>query len=237
VNPTTFVTLKINARTMVGTESRFNLTTAMIRSPSQRTGNAYNATCSSRNGQIFVYSVVNHHRIRWFRKAHPEHSRRRRFSECVGWERGARTYLESMGFAGRDGCGANDSETCRQSYVKKTHITALKYPVAFSVFIDLRNAGVGADASSRLPGDMWCGTHLVPVSQSDQDPSRNILEWKRISLANVRIPDMKLPCSSRSPSTAAPPRLLSVGRGFTSAVRSSIPLRSLGMRLRFGTHR
>ena len=47
VNPITFVTLKINARTVVGTESRFSLTMAMIRSPTQRTGKAYNAICSS----------------------------------------------------------------------------------------------------------------------------------------------------------------------------------------------
>ena len=117
VNPITFVTLKINARTTVGTESRLNLTTAMIRSPSQKTGNAYNAICSRRDGQRFVYGGVDHRRIRWFRKAYPEHSRRRRFSERAGWERNAHAYLESMGFAGRDGCGANDSETCRQPYV------------------------------------------------------------------------------------------------------------------------
>ena len=29
------------------------------------------------------------------------------------------------------------------------------------------------------------GTHLVPVSESDQDPSRNILEWKRILEADT----------------------------------------------------
>ena len=47
----------------------------------------------------------------------------------------------------------------------------------------------------------------------------------------LRIPDMKqaeLLYSSRSPSTAAPPRLLSGGRGFTSVVHSTIPYRSLG---------
>jgi hypothetical protein len=43
VNPITFVTLKINARMVVGTESRFSLTMAMIKSPTQRTGKAYNA--------------------------------------------------------------------------------------------------------------------------------------------------------------------------------------------------
>ena len=47
VNPITFVTLKINARMVVGTESRFSLTIAMIKSPTQRTGKAYNAICSS----------------------------------------------------------------------------------------------------------------------------------------------------------------------------------------------
>ena len=47
VNPITFVTLKINARMVVGTESKFSLTIAMIRSPTQRTGKAYNAICSS----------------------------------------------------------------------------------------------------------------------------------------------------------------------------------------------
>ena len=46
VNPITFVTLKINARIVVGTEFRFSLTMAMIRSPTQSTGNAYNATYS-----------------------------------------------------------------------------------------------------------------------------------------------------------------------------------------------
>jgi hypothetical protein len=46
VNPITFVTLKINARMVVGTESRFSLTMAMIKSPTQRTGKAYNAICS-----------------------------------------------------------------------------------------------------------------------------------------------------------------------------------------------
>ena len=47
VNPITFVTLKINARMVVGTEFRFSLTMAMIKSPTQRTGKAYNAICSS----------------------------------------------------------------------------------------------------------------------------------------------------------------------------------------------
>jgi hypothetical protein len=47
VNPTTFATLKINARMVVGTEFRFSLTKAMIRSPTQRTGKAYKAICSS----------------------------------------------------------------------------------------------------------------------------------------------------------------------------------------------
>lgn len=87
-----------------------------------------------------------------------------------------------MGFAGRDGCGVNDSKTCRQSYVGKTHITTLEYPVALSVFVDLRSTRGGADASRRPPGDKGCGTHLVPVSESDKDPSRNILEWKRTSV-------------------------------------------------------
>ena len=47
VNPMTFVTLKINARIVVGTESKFSFTMAMIRSPTQSTGKAYNAICLS----------------------------------------------------------------------------------------------------------------------------------------------------------------------------------------------
>lgn len=47
VNPTTFVMLKINARMVVGTESKFSLTMAMIKRPTQSTGKAYNAICSS----------------------------------------------------------------------------------------------------------------------------------------------------------------------------------------------
>lgn len=61
VNPTTFVTLKINARIIVGTESRFSLTIAMIRSPTQRTGKAYSAICSSMSGQVCVR--MDHHQL------------------------------------------------------------------------------------------------------------------------------------------------------------------------------
>jgi hypothetical protein len=63
VNPMTFVMLKINARMVVGTESRFNLTTAMIRSPIQKTGKAYNAICLRRNGQMSVYGGTDRHQI------------------------------------------------------------------------------------------------------------------------------------------------------------------------------
>jgi hypothetical protein len=60
--------LKINARMVVGTESRFNLTAAMIRSPIQKTGKAYNAICLRRNGWISVYGGTDRLQINSFVK-------------------------------------------------------------------------------------------------------------------------------------------------------------------------
>ena len=52
-----------------------------------------------------------------------------------------RAYLESIGFAGRDGCGADGLKHDLApvlSYLDKTHITALENPITLSVIIDLR---------------------------------------------------------------------------------------------------
>jgi len=96
VNPITFVTLKINARTVVGTEFRFSLTMAMIRSPTQSTGNVYNAICS-RCGWMWPCGSLE---MMLTQNILCD----ARFSGCVRLERSVHAHLESMGFAGRDGC-------------------------------------------------------------------------------------------------------------------------------------
>ena len=109
VNPMTFVTLKINARMVVGTESRFSLTIAMIRSPTQRTGKAYKAICFERR---LEYGSMGHPG-KEFCETRPKHSRRCCFSKCVEYGGGSlHAYLESTGFAGRDGCVVGHFKTC-----------------------------------------------------------------------------------------------------------------------------
>ena len=64
------------------------------------------------------------------------------------------------------------------SYLDKTHITALEYPIALSIIIDLRHTGTDEDEIRRRPGDKGRATHLVPVSQSDKHPSRDVLKTR-----------------------------------------------------------
>ena len=51
-----------------------------------------------------------------------------------------RAYLESIGFAGREGCGSmswGGPSRAVLSHPGKTHITTLEHPIALSIFVDL----------------------------------------------------------------------------------------------------
>jgi len=130
------------------------------------------------------------------------------------------------------------------SYLDKTHITALEYPTTLSIIIDLRHTRTDTDEIRRIPGDKRRVTHLVPVSQSDKYPSRDVLETKNGISAAVcavsgyetsRIFTLQFQKSIESSTTTI---TVCQGRGVNVNL---VPFRCsiapfLGMRLRFGTH-